>query len=130
VAGYTRIVVDHPDKICAACGRSFAYRKKWARSWDSVRYCSERCRGARPGDADLALEQAILDLCAERPRDATICPSEAARAVFEGERWRDEMERARQAARRLVARGLVEITQRGQVVDPDHTRGPIRIRRV
>jgi len=40
------------------------------------------------------------------------------------------MERARQAARRLVARGLVEITQRGRVVDPDHARGPIRIRKV
>lgn len=35
---------DLPTKTCAACGLEFAWRKKWARDWDSVRYCSERCR--------------------------------------------------------------------------------------
>jgi len=40
---------DLPNKICAACGRPFAWRKKWARDWDRLRYCSDRCRGARPG---------------------------------------------------------------------------------
>jgi hypothetical protein len=39
------------------------------------------------------------------------------------------MEPARMAARRLVARGLVEVTQRGRVVDPSRATGPIRIRR-
>ena len=38
------------------------------------------------------------------------------------------MEPARQAARRLVARDLVDITQSGRVVDPSTARGPIRIR--
>ncbi|TDH62926.1 DUF2256 domain-containing protein [Dankookia rubra] len=36
-----------PEKTCAACGRSFAWRKKWARDWESVRYCSEACRDGR-----------------------------------------------------------------------------------
>jgi hypothetical protein len=36
-----------PEKICAACGRSFAWRKKWARDWEAVRYCSEACRDGR-----------------------------------------------------------------------------------
>ncbi len=36
-----------PEKICAACARSFTWRKKWARNWEEVRYCSDRCRGAR-----------------------------------------------------------------------------------
>ncbi|MBD8791037.1 DUF2256 domain-containing protein [Pseudomonas syringae] len=31
-------------KDCATCGRPFAWRKKWARCWDEVRYCSERCK--------------------------------------------------------------------------------------
>ena len=35
---------DLPSKICAACGLPFSWRKKWERDWDSVRYCSERCR--------------------------------------------------------------------------------------
>ncbi|MGQ9480645.1 DUF2256 domain-containing protein [Chloroflexus sp.] len=33
-----------PTKICTVCGRPFEWRKKWARCWDEVRYCSERCR--------------------------------------------------------------------------------------
>ena len=36
---------DLPTKICVACGRPFAWRKKWARDWDQVRTCSERCKG-------------------------------------------------------------------------------------
>ncbi len=36
-----------PTKVCAACGRPFAWRKRWARDWDAVRYCSDRCRGDR-----------------------------------------------------------------------------------
>ncbi len=33
-----------PDKRCMHCGLSFTWRKKWARDWDAVKYCSERCR--------------------------------------------------------------------------------------
>jgi hypothetical protein len=41
---------DRPTKSCAACGRPFAWRKKWARDWDNVKFCSDRCRkrGERP----------------------------------------------------------------------------------
>ena len=78
---------------------------------------------------DEKLEAKILDLLGQRAATATICPSEAARAV-DPEDWRDLMEPARKAARRLVARGEVEITQRGSVVDPSTAKGPIRIRRV
>lgn len=38
---------DLPTKICATCGRPFTWRKKWARDWDAVRYCSDRCRDKR-----------------------------------------------------------------------------------
>ena len=56
----------------------------------------------------------------------TICPSEAARSV-DPEGWRGLMEPARQAARRLVARGDVEIFQQGRRIDPSTAKGPIRI---
>ncbi|GBU16782.1 MAG: DUF2256 domain-containing protein [Methylobacterium sp. CG08_land_8_20_14_0_20_71_15] len=36
---------DLPEKICAQCRRPFAWRKRWERVWDEVRYCSDRCRG-------------------------------------------------------------------------------------
>ena len=117
-----------PDKPCQTCGRTITWRRKWARDWDEVRYCSDACRRARPGPTDTALEQQVLDLLDARARGATICPSEAARAVG-GDDWRPLMEPARAAARRLVARGLVEITQSGHVVDGSTVRGPIRIRR-
>ncbi|MFM5364243.1 DUF2256 domain-containing protein [Aeromonas veronii] len=35
-----------PEKICPVCQRPFSWRRKWARSWEEVRYCSERCRHA------------------------------------------------------------------------------------
>ncbi|MEM1363460.1 MAG: DUF2256 domain-containing protein [Pseudomonadota bacterium] len=37
---------DLPQKTCQHCGRPFTWRKKWARDWDAVRYCSVRCRRA------------------------------------------------------------------------------------
>jgi hypothetical protein len=39
------------------------------------------------------------------------------------------MERTRQAARRLTAQGIIEITQQGHLVDPSTAKGPIRLRR-
>ncbi|MCB6184706.1 DUF2256 domain-containing protein [Leeia sp. TBRC 13508] len=32
-----------PEKTCLVCNRPFAWRKKWARDWEQVKYCSERC---------------------------------------------------------------------------------------
>ena len=80
-------------------------------------------------DPDRELEDAILALLATRAEGATICPSDAARAVADDDTWRDLMEPARRAARRLVASGDVVITQGGRVVDPATAAGPIRIRR-
>jgi hypothetical protein len=37
---------DLPTKPCTHCGRPFAWRRKWARDWEQVKYCSERCRRA------------------------------------------------------------------------------------
>ena len=116
-----------PEKVCPTCGRSFAWRKRWARTWDRVKFCSAACRRSRRTPADRDLEDAILSLLAARARGASICPSEAARRIG-GEDWRAWMEPARAAARRLVARGAIEITQGGRAVDPSRARGPIRLR--
>lgn len=130
---------ERAEKVCGSCGRRIEWRAKWASDWDAVRWCSDSCRarGVRP--VDRALEESIRSLLAARAADATICPSEAARAVAgadaptdtpaDDDVWRELMEPARRAARRLVATGEIEITQGGQVVDPSTARGPIRIRR-
>ncbi|MFC6861719.1 DUF2256 domain-containing protein [Zunongwangia atlantica] len=33
-----------PQKICPVCNRPFTWRKKWAKNWENVIYCSEKCR--------------------------------------------------------------------------------------
>jgi hypothetical protein len=119
------------EKICKTCGRAFAWRKKWEKDWDVVKYCSDTCRGSKPGEPDAALGAAILELLAERGCNKTICPSEAAKRVGGKEvrrDWEGLMEPARAAARRLVAQGKIVITQGGQVVDGSTAKGPIRLK--
>lgn len=82
------------------------------------------------GDAPIAerLSSSIRALARHRGASSSICPSDAARAVG-GDGWRDVMTQAREAARALARSGQVEITQRGNVLDPDgEWRGPVRIR--
>lgn len=80
-------------------------------------------------DDDVRIEATIRQLLDQRADNATICPSEVARAVAGDDGWRELMEPARQAAQRLVDRGEVEVTQHGEVVDLATARGPVRIRR-
>src|SRR6056297_314309 len=114
-------------KFCAACGRRIEWRRKWARDWQNVRYCSRACRARRLTATDDSLESAILAMLQDRGRGNSICPSEAARRVG-GDDWKHLMEPSRAAARRLAAGGRVEIMQRGRVVDGTTARGPVRIR--
>ncbi len=117
-----------PTKPCARCGRTITWRKAWERDWESVRWCSDNCRKHGLTQVDLKLQDSLEALLDARAASASVCPSEAAREVG-GEEWRDLMEPARMAARRLVAAGTAQITQGGQVIDPDHAKGPIRVRR-
>ena len=120
-------------KTCDSCGRTIEWRKKWERNWDEVRYCSDLCRKRKIRPVDRELGLAINELLERRGNGKTVCPSEAAKAVGGTEpeaAWRNLLEPARMAARRLVASGDVEIIQHGRVVDPSTAKGPIRIRRV
>lgn len=78
---------------------------------------------------DQTLESAILELLDQRSEGKTICPSDAARHV-DPDNWRPLMEPARAAGQRLAARGQIEVTQKGRVVDPSLAKGAIRFRRV
>ncbi|WP_185982642.1 DUF2256 domain-containing protein [Aureimonas mangrovi] len=33
-----------PSKSCLHGGRPMVWRKAWAKNWEEVRYCSDRCR--------------------------------------------------------------------------------------
>lgn len=39
---------DLPSKDCVACGRPMAWRRKWEKVWDEVKYCSDACRRGTP----------------------------------------------------------------------------------
>ncbi|MEZ0166890.1 DUF3253 domain-containing protein [Kineococcus sp. LSe6-4] len=129
MSGRTKGAHQLPTKDCAVCGRTITWRKKWERDWDGVKYCSDACRRRAKSSSglDADLETTLRRLLDERGRSKTVCPSEVARAVG-GEDWRDLMEPARSAARRLVAAGEAEITQGGRVVDPSTAKGPMRVR--
>ncbi|MFK8053872.1 MAG: DUF3253 domain-containing protein [Woeseiaceae bacterium] len=119
---------ERPSKPCTVCGREMVWRRKWAKNWDDVKYCSDACRGSRKSHQALVLERAILELLDKRPNGKSICPSEAARHV-DPEHWRSLNEAARDAARRLVNAGKIEMTQSGRTVDPSRAKGPVRLRR-
>ena len=114
------------EKVCPTCGRPFSWRKKWEGVWDQVKYCGERCRRNREGDAEL--RDAIRSKLAERAPNSSICPSDAARALG-SKGWRERMPQVRAEARRLAERGEVRATQGDREVDALRARGPIRLRR-
>lgn len=73
------------------------------------------------------LSAKIRELLSARSAESSICPSDVARAAAP-DNWRPLMEPVREAAHHMVADGEVQITQGGEVVDPESARGPIRIR--
>jgi hypothetical protein len=74
------------------------------------------------------LERVILRLLSQRSPEGSICPSDAARAA-RPDGWRALMDEVRAAAGRLAARGEVDVTQGGRVIDVAAAHGPVRIRR-
>jgi hypothetical protein len=80
------------------------------------------------GSVATRLRAAILALARHRGPTASICPSDAARAIG-GDGWRELTAQSRTIAFDLARDGDVEITQHGNVIDADAPpRGAIRIR--
>jgi hypothetical protein len=73
------------------------------------------------------LERRILAMLGARSRSSSICPSDVARDASPDD-WRPLMDPVRAAAQRLVDRGEVEVTQKGEIVDLATVTGPVRIR--
>jgi Protein of unknown function (DUF3253) len=84
--------------------------------------------GCNAGDS-VAIENAIFELLAKRQQGASICPSDAARAVYrDAARWREAMPLVRAVAAQLALSGRLVITQGGQAIDLCKAVGPIRLR--
>jgi hypothetical protein len=77
-----------------------------------------------PSDEDIAA--VLMELAHRRGRGASFCPSEVARALAQD--WRPIMPEVRRVATGLAAAGQLQVTQKGQPVDPEAARGAIRLR--
>jgi len=76
---------------------------------------------------DEEIRHAIARLLDTRQPPATICPSEAARALAP-DGWRPLMPRVRAAALAMAREGALVVRQGGHIVAPDEPlRGPIRL---
>ena len=74
-------------KVCITCGRVITPRKKWAKNFDEIKYCSDACRKNKKNKN---YENAILDLLNLRGADKSICPSEV--LSIEQKQGKHEME--------------------------------------
>lgn len=74
------------------------------------------------------LAAVVRTLLRHRDADKTICPSDAARVVG-GEDWRVLMPLSRSVAAELAAEEIIEVRQRGEVVDLTTAKGPVRLAR-
>ena len=78
---------------------------------------------------DDRIRAAISSLLDSRMPSATLCPSEAARALAP-DAWRPLMPRVRSVAGAMAGQGLIAIQQGGRTLSPDEPlRGPIRLAR-
>lgn len=79
--------------------------------------------------SDDRIRATIDALLAARRPGATICPSDAARALRPDGDWRALMDDVRRVAAGEHEAGRLEVRQRGARVDPASARGPIRLGR-
>jgi hypothetical protein len=94
----------------------------------------ERERPETPADDPVAAS--ILDTLAGLAPGASISLMDAAKAVAEKRRrptdgpelWRRYMNAVRQQATHLARQGRIEITRKGQPVDPKNFKGVVRLR--
>ncbi|MFG1643294.1 DUF3253 domain-containing protein [Amycolatopsis sp. NPDC049252] len=103
-------------------------RRELERTQHGAGFAAEQARIALTAETPAeGLRAAILALATARGTDSSTCPSDAARAVAAD--WRPLMPEALKLARDLARGGQVELSQRGEPLDPDgRWRGPIRIR--
>ncbi|HRK30288.1 MAG TPA: DUF2256 domain-containing protein [Tepidisphaeraceae bacterium] len=45
------------SKLCTVCHRPMTWRRKWAKNWDEVKYCSAACRRDKSKRAKLQDDQ-------------------------------------------------------------------------
>ena len=87
---------------------------------------------SRASPDDRLVETTLLALLAARAPEASICPSEVARALVprDEQAWRALMPQVRAVAATLARQGRLRITRHGSELSPEQLGGgPIRLHR-
>ena len=76
---------------------------------------------------DQKIREKLIMLLEARGVSKTICPSEVVRKLYPTT-WRDYMPKVRSIGCQLYHEGVLDVMQKGVVVDPATSKGPIRCR--
>ncbi|WP_051356838.1 DUF3253 domain-containing protein [Azorhizobium doebereinerae] len=88
---------------------------------------TERPSDALPLPDEAQVEATILDLARAKADSKSIDPTEAARALAEGDGWQRVLPLVRRVAVRLAQEGRLVIYRKGKPVDPADFRGVYRL---
>lgn len=117
------------SKTCAACGRPFSWRRKWAEHWSEVKFCSRRCRGLKVRRVDREIETLLLTALRSESSPASIDPAKTIRAQRSDlPDVQSSIERIHRAVRRLAERGDIELILHNRLISPGELRAGVRIR--
>lgn len=88
---------------------------------------TERPSDALPLPDEAQVEATILELARAKADGKSIDPTEAARALAEGDGWQRVLPLVRRVAVRLAQEGRLVIYRKGKPVDPAEFRGVYRL---
>ena len=117
-----------PQRSCSSCGRSFTWRKSFAKNWEDVKYCSKACRKRKLSKIDQQIENTILELLETQTYPTPLSTGQIADFLDFGDD-KNLLESIKRAARRLEAKSFVIITQDGKRVDSSKAKGHFQIRK-
>ena len=119
---------NFPQKNCSSCGRSFTWRKSFAKNWEDVKYCSNACRKRKLSKIDQQIENSILELLEAETYSNPLSTDQIADFLDFGND-KNLLESIKRAARRLEMKSFVIITQDGKRVDSSTAKGHFQIRK-
>ena len=119
---------NFPQKNCSSCGRSFTWRKSFAKNWEDVKYCSNACRNRKLSKIDQQIENSILELLEAETYSNPLSTDQIADFLDFGND-KNLLESIKRAARRLEMKSFVIITQDGKRVDSSTAKGHLQIRK-
>ena len=120
--------INLPQKSCSSCGRSFTWRKSFAKNWADVKYCSNACRKRKLSKIDQRIEKIIIELLEAQPHPTPLDTTQIADFLDFGND-KNLLESIKRAARRLESKSFVIITQDGKKVNSSTAKGHLQIRK-